>query len=127
MINYNRGIVREFLEQNNALESSEEYIRIKDEVDREVDIIYATEHIKLSERRLLWLKEQNSVEHYKEEEQRLKQAKELIHKDPGKAAELYWQLGCCHEFWAIRKRLLKVKYGMVWYTPKEVEPYVMFD
>jgi hypothetical protein len=36
-------------------------------------------------------------------------------------------LGQCHVFWAIKKRILKEKYGIDWKTPKEMNPKTAFD
>lgn len=61
---------------------------------------------------------------------RIKEAKRLLEMYPDKpehAARLFIQLGSCHWIWAIKKQILKEKYGITWYTPAELNPDVMFD
>ena len=36
-------------------------------------------------------------------------------------------LGYCHEFWSVKKRILKEEYGIDWKTPAELYPHVIFD
>jgi hypothetical protein len=36
-------------------------------------------------------------------------------------------LGVCHIFWASKKKLLKDKYNIVWFTPSEMNPFTRFD
>ena len=37
------------------------------------------------------------------------------------------KLGYCHAFWAVKKALIKQDYGLIWYTPQEMEPDTQFD
>jgi hypothetical protein len=37
------------------------------------------------------------------------------------------QLGSCHSFWAMRKHILKEKYGITWYSPSELNPDIKYD
>jgi hypothetical protein len=37
----------------------------------------------------------------------------------------YW--GVCHLVWPVQKRILKEKYGIVWRTPAEMNPEILFD
>lgn len=64
---------------------------------------------------------------YKEAQQKLENAKMLLHTNPNEAARLYYQIGTCHRIWAHKQRILKEKYGMTWYTPTEVNPHIIFD
>ena len=36
-------------------------------------------------------------------------------------------LGYCHASWAVQKALIKQDYGLIWYTPQEMEPDTQFD
>lgn len=38
-----------------------------------------------------------------------------------------YTLGSCHEYWYIKKRILKEDYGITWYTPAEENPNVIYD
>ena len=61
---------------------------------------------------------------------RIKEAKRLLEMYPDKpehAARLFKQLGSCHRIWAMKKQILKEKYGITWYTPAELNPDVIFD
>lgn len=61
---------------------------------------------------------------------RIKEAKRLLEKYPDKpehAARLFMQLGSCHWLWAMKKRILKEKYDITWYTPSEVNPDSYYD
>lgn len=35
--------------------------------------------------------------------------------------------GACHQFWEIKKSILKEAYGIEWYTPQEEYPHMHFD
>ena len=61
---------------------------------------------------------------------RIKEAKRLLEmypNEPEHAARLFIQLGSCHWIWAMKKRILKEKYGITWYAPSEVNPDCIFD
>jgi hypothetical protein len=36
-------------------------------------------------------------------------------------------LGFCHRVWPVQKRILKKKHGIMWMTPKEMNPNTFFD
>lgn len=36
-------------------------------------------------------------------------------------------LGFCHFYWAAKKKILCEDYGIIWYTPAECNPDVMYD
>lgn len=61
---------------------------------------------------------------------RIKEAKRLLEVYPDQpihAARLFMQLGSCHWLWAMKKRILKEKYGITWYAPSEVNPDCIYD
>lgn len=61
---------------------------------------------------------------------RIKEAKRLLEKypdHPERAARLFMQLGSCHWIWAMKKRILKEKYGITWYAPPEVNTDCIYD
>ena len=61
---------------------------------------------------------------------RIKEAKRLLEvypDEPEFAARLFLKLGACHWLWVEKKRILKEKYGITWYTPAELDPDVIFD
>ena len=37
------------------------------------------------------------------------------------------QLGFCHAYWRIQKKILKEDYGIDWMTPAELAPHVNYD
>jgi hypothetical protein len=39
----------------------------------------------------------------------------------------YNQLGDCHRIWRRKKQILKEEFGIDWFTPKEMNPGVIFD
>lgn len=44
-------------------------------------------------------------------------------------SQIMWTsgLGSCYTYWDVKKRLLKEKYGIIWYTPSECTPYMKYD
>ena len=38
-----------------------------------------------------------------------------------------WGLGSCHTFWAIKKRILRDEYHMMWRSPQDLNPETCFD
>lgn len=36
-------------------------------------------------------------------------------------------LGFCHVYWAIKKKILREDYGIIWYTPAECNPDTIYD
>ena len=36
-------------------------------------------------------------------------------------------LGFCHEYWAVKKEVLREKYGIDWRSPAERYPHIIFD
>lgn len=70
------------------------------------------------------------VKYLSKRSNRIKEAKRLLEKYPDKpehAARLFMQLGSCHWLWAMKKRILKEKYGIIWYAPSEVYPDDCYD
>ena len=44
-----------------------------------------------------------------------------------KAGDKVYQMGDCYMLWALQKDILKEKYDITWYTPKECHPNIIFD
>lgn len=136
------NIVSEYLEHNKTLEQSPDFQKIMQEVDKEVYTQFALEHIRQAEHDLA---EHGDYEETFDDEfdapteydiylskqsNRIKEAKRLLEAYPDQpehAARLFMQLGCCHRLWGMKKELLREKYGIIWYTPAELNPDVMFD
>jgi hypothetical protein len=36
-------------------------------------------------------------------------------------------MGFCHQFWYTKQRILRERYGVVWRTPVELNPQIIFD
>ncbi len=151
------GEVIEYLEHNRALEQSPDFQKIEQEVEKEVETQFALQSIREDELEVLDPSyfegpkcsyesgdEQDSSgeklfaddvlarheEYLRERSNRIKEAKRLLElypNEPGRAASLYYKLGCCHYIWGMKKRILKEKYGITWYTPSEVNPNIYYD
>ena len=70
------------------------------------------------------------VKYLSKRSNRIKEAKRLLEEYPDEAihaARLFFQLGSCHWLWAIKKGLLKEKYGITWYAPSEVNTDCIYD
>jgi len=70
------------------------------------------------------------VKYLSKRSNRIKEAKRLLEmypNEPEHAARLFIQLGSCHWIWAEKKRILKEKYGIIWYAPSEVNPDCIYD
>lgn len=135
-------VITEYLEHNKALEQSRDYQKIMQEVDKEVYTLFALEHIQMTEQDMA---EYGDYEDTFDDEfdapteydiylskrsNRIKEAKRLLKEYPDQpihAARLYMQLGSCHWLWAMKKRILKEKYGIIWYAPSEVYPDDCYD
>ena len=128
------GSIEALQAYNKALEQSPEYQQILPEVMNEVYSQYVKEEIERSERYLAREDKDEDdafVSLYKSQrestEKKLNEAKRLMPDYPEQAAELFMQLGCCHNLWALQKRILKEKYGITWYTPDVLHPEIKFD
>jgi len=135
-------VITEYIEHNKALEKSRDYQKIMQEVDKEVYTQFALEHIQMAEQDMA---EYGDCEDTFDDEfdapteydiylskrsNRIKEAKRLLKEYPDQpihAARLYMQLGSCHWLWAMKKRILKEKYGIIWYAPSEVYPDDCYD
>ena len=53
-------------------------------------------------------------------------AKKLTRERMGMEEDEWW-MGACHEFWDIKKRILRDEYHMVWRSPKDLNPGICFD
>ena len=70
------------------------------------------------------------VKYLSKRSNRIKEAKRLLEEYPDEAihaARLFIQLGSCHRLWAMKKMILKEKYGIIWYAPSEVYPDDCYD
>ena len=38
-----------------------------------------------------------------------------------------FQMGSCHLFWRLKKEILKEEHGITWYSPREMNPGVIYD
>ena len=124
--------IEELRVQNEALERTPEYQRIIPEVMREVYTLFVNERIEQEEK---WMEMDTWDDPFGDDPEsikistskRIEEAKRLLPSNPEQAAELFMQLGCCHTIWALKKRILKEKYDITWYTPAELDPEVKFD
>lgn len=135
--------VNEYREHNRVLELSPDFQKILPEVEKEVYTQFTLDGIRNME---LYLanggKDEETVYdddfdapteydiYLRKKSNRIKEAKRLLEMFPDKpehAARLFIQLGSCHWIWAMKKRILKEKYGITWYTPAELNPDVIFD
>ena len=135
--------VNEYLEHNGALEQSPDFKRIEKEVEKEVFTQFALDGITRLEYDLaeggedeesVYDDEFNAPTEYdiylRKKSNRIKEARKLLEKYPDQpihAARLFMQLGSCHWIWAEKKRILKEKYGIIWYAPSEVNSDCIYD
>ena len=128
---------------NLTLEQSPEFQKIIEEVDKEVLTLFTLDRIRDEEHYLVEYGDYEEPEfddefgapteydiYLRKKSNRIKEAKRLFEMYPDKpehAARLFIQLGSCHWIWAMKKRILKEKYGITWYTPAELNPDVIFD
>jgi hypothetical protein len=131
--------IDELLERIKSLEQFLDSQRIIQDVDKEVYTIIASEGIKDLEQYLAnggedettWLDgwdEDNLQTVTERKSDKIKKAKSLLEEGrPEEAANLFMQLGSCHRFWALKKQILKEKYGITWYSPAELNPDIKYD
>lgn len=133
----------EYREHNKALEQSPDFQKIEQEVEKEVFTQFAIDGITRLEYDManggedeesVYDDEFDAPTEYdiylRKKTNRIKEAKKLLEKypdHPERAARLFIQLGSCHWIWAMKKRILKEKYGITWYAPSEVNPDCIFD
>ena len=131
--------LEELREYNKSLEQSTDFQRIIQEVDKEIYTIIALDGIKDLEQYLAnggedetirldgWdVDDLHTVTERKSD--KIRQAKSLLEENrPEAAADMFMQLGSCHSFWAVRKHILKEKYGITWYSPSELNPDIKYD
>lgn len=124
--------IEELRVQNDTLEKSPEYQRIIPEVMKEVYTQFVNERIEHEEK---WLEMDTWESPFGDDPEsmkistskRIEEAKKMLPSNPEQAAELFMQLGSCHTIWALKKRILKEKYDITWYTPAELNPDIKFD
>lgn len=135
-------INKEYLDHNRALEQSPEYQKLFLEVEKEAYTQFTLEQIRYAEKDLA---EHGDYEDHFDDEynapteydfylsklsNKIKEAKRLLEvypDQPEHAANLFIKLGHCHTIWELQKRILKDKYGITWYAPSEIYPYICFD
>ncbi len=124
--------IEELRVQNDTLERSPEYQRIIPEVMKEVYTQFVNERIEQEEK---WLEMDTWESPFGDDPEsmkistskRIEEAKKMLPSNPEQAAELFMQLGSCHTIWALKKRILKEKYGITWYSPAELNPEIKYD
>ena len=133
----------EYREHNKALDQSPDFLKIEQEVEKEVFTQFALDGIARLEYDLAnGGKDEESVYddefdapteydiYLRKKSNRIKEAKKLLEKypdHPERAARLFIQLGSCHWIWAMKKRILKEKYGITWYAPPGVNTDCIYD
>lgn len=133
----------EYREHNKALEQSPDFQKIEQEVEKEVFTQFAIDGITRLEYDManggedeesVYDDEFDAPTEYdiylRKKTNRIKEAKKLLEKypdHPERAARLFIQLGSCHWLWAMKKRILKEKYGITWYAPPEVNTDCIYD
>lgn len=133
----------EYREHNKALDQSPDFLKIEQEVEKEVFTQFALDGIARLEYDLAnGGKDEESVYddefdapteydiYLRKKSNRIKEAKRLLEMYPDKpenAARLFMQIGSCHWIRAEKKRILKEKYGIIWYAPSEVNPDCIYD
>ena len=135
--------VNEYWEHNKALEQSPDFQRIESEVEKEIYTQFTLDGIRDMELHLanggedeetVYDDEFDAPTEYdiylRKKSNRVKEARRLLEMypdHPERAARLFIQLGSCHWLWAMKKRILKEKYGITWYAPSEVNPDCIYD
>jgi hypothetical protein len=135
--------VNEYLEHNRVLEQSPDFQKILPEVEKEVYTQFTLDSIRDMELYLanggedeetVYDDEFDAPTEYevylRKKSNRIKEAKKLLEKypdHPERAARLFIQLASCHWIWAMKKRILKEKYGITWYAPPEVNTDCIYD
>ena len=110
---------------NDSLVHSKEYQAIIDSVMDEVYLTYAKRRI---EEKIYDKEVVSETQSSSNRSEKVNKAKELIEgKKYREAAELFMQLGCCHELWGLQKSILRNKYNMIWYSPSEINPEITYD
>lgn len=133
----------EYREHNKALDQSPDFLKIEQEVEKEVYTQFAIDGITRLEYDManggedeesVYDDEFDAPTEYdiylRKKTNRIKEAKKLLEKypdHPERAARLFIQLGSCHWIWAMKKRILKEKYGITWYAPPEVNTDCIYD
>ena len=128
---------------NMALEQSPEFQQKVQEVEKEVYTQFTLDSIRDMELYLanggedeetIYDDEFDAPTEYdvylRKKSNRIKEAKKLLENypdHPERAARLFIQLGSCHWIWAMKKRILKEKYGITWYAPPEVNTDCIYD
>lgn len=60
--------------------------------------------------------------------EKVAKAKALIkEKKYSELVDCIGQFGCCHDIWGLKKRILREKYNIIWYSPSEINPNITYD
>ena len=69
----------------------------------------------------------NEVDFHQKTNHQINNAIEIMEKSPEEAAKLFYRNGSCYAIWEIKKRLLKEKHNIDWYTPAELNPHIICE
>jgi hypothetical protein len=61
-----------------------------------------------------------------EDDERYKEIIERADREAEKEVHIKGR-GSCHVFWSKKERILRKKYGILWFSPAEMNPKVLFD
>ncbi len=134
--------IDEYRRHNEKLRSNPEFETLLKEITKEYYEQILENHIEflrkeifiregISESSSIYSNDNHSLEELREELEYYLNARKVLAEDIGKAQKEYtilqYEFGACHSIWAHIKKELKEKYGITWYTPAELHPYVMYD
>ena len=115
------------LAHNKVVESSPEYQRILPEVMKEVYTKYVEyKIIMLENHSKKWTDEDSCWAD--ETKEKIILARQLMSENKVEEAfEVVREFGACHVIWPLQQSILKEKYNIIWYTPIECYPNIIFD
>lgn len=114
------------------------YKRIKPWVEKEACHQYVNEHFQREEeihQKIDSLKGENDLSQQRmvpileEEQRKIIEAKLLLSKGKSieKVAQVFCKIGACHQLWDIERSILKEQFGVIIYSPAELNPDVIYD
>ena len=123
--NYYSDVLHDMADYMNKLQSSIAYKKIHPLVMDKVYRQIAEKHINAEERYLdnNYLSDEEKLEI----KSRISEAKQLLKFNPEMAAELYRKLGYCYEVWGTTYKILKEDFGVIYYSPQDLNPDTYFD
>lgn len=102
---------------NDSVYQTKEFQDIKEAAMNDVYLTYATRRI-----------EQLSSSEDERDIEKVAKAKALIkEKKYSELVGCIGQFGCCHDIWGLKKRILREKYNIIWYSPSEINPNITYD